>query len=522
VPPLPPVGRERRFLVGLIAATLALGIAITWPLARHPLDTAPATTFTMGHLVGIGFAARKLLDLDLDPHLPLAAWPGGADFRPLLWPVNLLAVLTGPVLAFNALVVATPSINALCTWWLGGKLGMGAWSRLGFAGVVAWNPWVSASLQNGQVEQALLGGVSLVLGCLVAGATGATWLAGMAGVVSLGVAMATPHVGLAAVLVSGAWAAWEFARTRRWRWLLIAATIALGAWLAARWHAVNFDDGNVHLFAPLGSRTEAGLPARKSAVLLRDLFTRAQMPPEGRTSVLHSGYLGIPLLVLAAMGGRRQPPALFAGLVMAVLSLGRAGGLWSVLTGLSPTLALSDTPYRCLIGGWVALAAAAARYPSRLVVFWPLFCWLETAWVDPRPLPMATIGVATQGPTRALALRTGPVLYLRYSARGCGEAIAGDLLEATRHGRPVPWVLRDGPSALPTGLALPARVEAALSSAQCAHDLEELSHGWPFAAVVARKTGRCKVTLAQAACISRVFGSAQEDARYWWWDGLAK
>lgn len=522
VTPLPAAGRERWFLVGLCLVTTALGVAVTWPVALHPLDTAPATTFTLGHLVGIGFAARELLALDVDPHLELAAWPGGADFRPLLWPVNLLAVATGPVLAFDALVIGTPCFNAVCTWWLGGKLGMGPWSRTAFAGVVAWNPWVSASLLNGQVEQALLGGVSLVLGCLVAGANGATGLAVMAGVVSWAVAMATPHVGLGAVLVSGAWAAWEAARTRQLRWAAIAGMIALGAWLAARWHAVNFDDGGVHLFAPLGSQSEVGLPMRKSAVLLRDLFTPAGLPPEGRTAVLHSGYLGVPLVALAAWSARRSPPAAFAGATMAVLSLGSAGGLWTLLTAISPTLALSDTPYRCLTGAWVALAAAAARLPSRLVLTWPIVAWLETAWVDPRPLPIATMSAAQQGPTASLALRDGPVLYLKFSGRGCGKEIAGDLLEASRHGRPVPWVLRDGPGALPPGLALPARAEAALASPSCASELGALAEDWPFAAIVARKTGRCKVTGAQAACISRVFGSAQEDRAYWWWDGLAK
>ena len=520
---------ERLALPLLLVAAVAVGAAAVWPVPLTPLALVSDTTFTEGHRVALGFA-----DGTLGPRLLDIA--GGADFRSLLWPADLLASVVGPVLALNLLFVLTPAFNAVCGWLLGAALGLGGWSRFVLGAAVAFNPWVHSTLANGQLEQAVIGGAALVWAVALV-AERRVWLAPVLTVTTLAVGAAAPHVALAACLGLPVWAAGSVVRARHEPraaariggvWLALLGAAALGAWLSARYHAPSFD-AVVRLFAPFGSVDAAPTGGHvKRAVLLRDLFTPPGAPPRLANGVVHSGYLGLPLL-LAALGGawwRRSP--LLAGLACLVLAFGAGSTVplpYAALEALSPTIAASGTPYRFLVGALVGLAASAAVIPwgPRGALALVALLWADAWRGDPRALPLATNVVTVDSSAIALREGSGPVLDLPVSGPRCKEGATHFLLEATVHHRPIPVVMRAQWEAWPApGLgraadrAFARRVEAGLTACDPAVIAEIRAAG--FTSIVAHGHRDCNLSAAETTCLRSAFGSGTAEGKVVWWD----
>ncbi|MDP2306733.1 MAG: hypothetical protein Q8P18_11980 [Pseudomonadota bacterium] len=517
-------------LVLLLLGSLAIGAAAVWPVPTAVRALVPDTTFTDGHRIALGFADGTLPFFTRTGARTLDI-AGGADFRPLLWPADLLAAVAGPLLALNLVFILIPAFNAVCGWILGAALRLGAWSRFVLGAAIAFNPWVHTTLANGQLEQAVLGGAALVWAVALLGAA-RPWIgAPLLAVTTFAVGTAAPHVALAACAALPIWAVVSLVAEGRQdrrsavfvgiRWLLLIGAAAIGAQAASRYHAPNFD-AVVRLFAPFGSVDAAPVGAQvKRAVLLSDLFVAPGLPPRLANGVVHSGYLGVPLLVaaLAGVGWRRAP--LLAGLACLVLAFG-AGTTFPLpyagLEALSPTIAASGTPYRFLIGAIVGLAASAAAIPwgPRGALALVALLWASGWTGDPRPLPLASVAVAHDPSTVALSVGTGPVLDLPVPGPRCKEGATHYLLEATEHGRPVPVVLRPSSEAWPKGdRAFARRVDAGLNP--CDPDVLAEIRAAGFTAVVAHGHRNCNLAPEEAACLRTAFGPGTSQGKVTWW-----
>ncbi|MES2637834.1 MAG: hypothetical protein V4850_00060 [Myxococcota bacterium] len=516
-------------LLVLLVGAVAIGAAAVWPVPTDMRALLPDTTFTDGHHIALGFAdgtlpfsfANRARTLDI---------AGGAEFRPLLWPADLLASVVGPVLALNLVFVLIPAFNAVCGWLLGAALRLGGWSRFVLGAAIAFNPWVHTTLANGQLEQAVLGGAALLWAVASFGAR-RPWIGvPLLAVTTLAVGTAAPHVALAACAGLTVWAVVAVAAERSdrraaffvaARWLALVGAAALGALSASRYHAPNFDPV-VRLFAPFGSVDAAPVGAQvKRAVLLTDLFFAPGLPPRLANGVVHTGYLGVPLIVAALAGIRWLRAPLLVGLACLVLAFG-AGTVvplpYAAIEALSPTIAASGTPYRFLIGALVGLAASAAAIPwgPRGALALVALLWAD-GWVgDPRPLPLATSAVVHDPSTVALAVGTGPVLDLPVSGPRCREGATHFLLEAIAHKRSVPVVMRPAYEAWPAAdRDFARRVDAGLKS--CDPTVLEAIRAAGFTAVVAHGHRDCNLDPAEEVCLRSAFGPGTSQGTVTWW-----
>lgn len=483
---------DRRWLI----LPLALGFAGLGTAALHPGELAPETAFTGGHVVAVGIARQELLAGNLGPHTGLAGAPAGVDARSLLWPLNLVALGLGPIVSVNLLFALTPTLNALGAARLGTALGLDRRGGTVLALLVAFNPWVRATLANGQLEQALIGGAAWMWAAMIGG--GALEI----GLVSLGVALATPHVALAGMF--GVFLA-------RGRPLRLLATLP-GLALAYAWHAPGFDPSIPHLFAPFGSGAgTAGAPAAKHALFAWELVWPAPPPPVKFRPVLHMGYLGLALLGGALLGLRRGRLALGGVLLLAVLLA--IGGL---PLDAVPLLSRSATPYRFVMAALLAAAALAA--PGRWALLLVPILWIESFVVDRRPWPMPAQDFSADGP-RPLA--PGLVLDLPGMGPGCREVSTHHLVEARRHGQPLPSILRDGADAFPGRVEAARRLDRALRASPCSDDLGPAIEAFAPVSVIAHTHLPCRLPLQARACLETSLGPPSgEDARGIWWTGL--
>jgi hypothetical protein len=581
----------------LVVATVAIGCAVVGPAALDPA-LVPWTPFTDGHRIALGFGDGTLGARTL----PLA---GGADFRPLLWPVELLSQVVGPDRALVAAFVLTPVFNGVAGWILGAALRLPRWGRFVLGAALAWNPWVHTTLANGQLEQAVIGGAALMWAASAwgfarldegsgaaaseqalasSGAAKAGFAKGVgsfarpvgaalltAGVTFL-VAAAAPHVALAGCAGLAALAVAEVASAaggRTWlatrlgrregghaeqakadvktfetaenpgarrpnrtaplvvmRWVFVLSLTAIAALSAARYHAASFD-AVVRLFAPFGSTAGEEAPAVaqlaptgvsvKREIRLRDLVVPPEPPPRMARGVVHSGHVGIVLLVVAGFGLRRRwAPALYA-LTCLGLAFGGAGP-YALLAAVSSTVAESNTPYRFVLGAVVGLAASAALFPwrgwSALLVVGAL--WAAGWWGDPRALPLTAERVEHDPSSLLLRDGTGPVLDLPISGPNCREGATHFLLEGTVHRRPLPLVLRPGYDAYATaaGKAEARVIDEGLAS--CSEAAVAAIRG--YATVVAHGHRACNLGPAETACLRRHFGAGTAKGKVVWWE----
>ena len=475
-------------------AALAVTVAVTWPLALHLSEVAPRSTFTGGHVAALSIATHVP---PWSTHTDLAGWPGGADFRPLLWPTIALAHLVGALTAYNLTILLVPSLNLLGGWALGRALFAENRAALLLGALIAFPPWVRTTLQNGQPEQAILGLAAAILALSVWSVQGTRWrMLLVAPAVALA-GISAPHVVLAGLGVLGVWAL-AGVRTERRR-LVVLALAGVGAGAVARYHAPGFDGSITHFFAPFGLLDATAGPTPKRAARLVDLFFEARLPPGRGPWVVHLAYIGPPLAVAAALGAARSRWAVVAGLVLVVAAFGDAGPFrW--ISGLSSTIAASGTPYRFIAGAVLAFSIAAAR--TRWAPLVVAFSLVESALVDPRPLPFALAKMPQDAP--AISDVRGAVLDLPLVSRGCREAAAHYLAEAGRNGRASPLLLRSGVGAWGADPSRLAALEGAFSAPDCAARLPPLLND--FAVVTAHDHGDCRLPKAHIACLTQVLG----------------
>ncbi len=537
------------FILLAVAAT-AIGVAACWPLPLGLTDTVPDTPFTDGHRIALGFGAGTVGPRIL-PHA------GGVDFRPLLWPANVLAGVTGSVPALNLLFLLTPLFNAVSGWMLGRTMRAAPWGCFVLGGALAWCPWVHTTLANGQLEQAVIGGAALTWAAALATvqAQRGWWLAlPLCAALSFVVGAAAPHVALAGGVGLAGWAgvdAWGLRegrsngdRDRAIRWAAVLTATAIGAWAAGRYHAPSFDTA-ARLFAPFGSVDAAPVGHQvKRAVLLGDLVLRPAAPPRLANGVVHSGTLGISLLLTALAGSRWRRAPLVAGLTCLLLAFGAGATVagsaiplpYALLERLSPTIAASGTPYRFLIGTIVGLAAAAAGLPwgPRTALPFVLVLWAEAWWGDPRSLPLTARPIDLDPSSYALKAGVGPVLDLPVAGPRCKEGATHFLLEATVHARPVPVVMRPaytawreadpGSEAEPGEEAGSGRWDRNLARlldrglAGCDPAAIAAIRSAGFTAVVEHGHRSCNLDPAESACLRAAFGPGRSAGKVTWWE----
>lgn len=527
----------------LLVLAVAVGWAIVGPAAMDPA-LVPSTPFTDGHRIALGFGDGTFGVRTL----PLA---GGADFRPLLWPVELLSQGIGPDRALVAAFALTPAFNAASGWILGAALGLGPWSRFVLGAALAWNPWVHTTLANGQLEQAVIGGAALMWAATAWGAPGvsgarglgqAVAAASLTALVTFAVALAAPHVALAGCAGLAALAFADVVgvsvgvpnQTERTpkprvaiagRWVLVLLVTAIAALSAARYHAASFD-AVVRLFAPFGSTAGEEAPEAaalaptgesvKREVRLVDLVVPPEPPPRMARGVVHSGHVGIVLLVLGLLGARRAWGGVAVAAGCLALALGDPGP-YSLLASLSSTVAESGTPYRFVIGVVVGLAVTGAALPFRWWAALPTVAALWAgAWLgDPRALPLTSVTVTHDPSSELLSDGVGAILDLPISGPNCREGAAHFLLEGTIHGRPLPVVLRPGYDAYATaeGKARARLIDEGLAT--CSSAAIEAIRGFPT--VIAHGHRGCNLGPAETACLRRHFGAGTAKGKVVWW-----
>ncbi len=506
-----------RTLLLVAALAVLVPVLVTWPLVLQLGSAAPASPFTGGHVAALSIATRVP---PWSVHTDLAGWPHGVDFRPLLWPSIALAHLVGAASAYGLTLLLTPLVNVLGGALLGRTLGMTGREPVALGALLAFQPWVRTTLQNGQPEQALLG---LGAGVVAAGVWAARGPAVRVAVVPAVVAFAgisAPHVVLASLGVLASWcvlgegiggdarkprsvgSADDRGASRRWpRRALVLAAAGLGAAGVAAYHSPGFDREVAHFFAPFGLLEAANGPVPKRAVMAADLFWPARLPPGRGPWVVHLGYIGLPLLLAALAGARRAPWALLAAAALLVCAFGDDGP-FGLLKELSPTLAASGTPYRFTLGVVLALAVLAARTRASWVV--ALLSLAEAAAVDPRPLPFALTAIPHDEAAAEVAEARGPVLDVPLVGRACREGAAHYLTETGRRGRASPLTLRSGELAWGSAAPEAAALAAAFASPECVVKLGPLLE--PYGSVVAHRHAGCRLKKHEEACLEGALG----------------
>ena len=548
-----PAPRDLLPLLTVLVPLLALGLWADHAGLARADAIGPRTMFTPGQHLAAAIASAQVQELGrFSTTTDLVGWPDLADFRAVMWPTQLLAVLTGPLTAVNLIFALTPALNALGAWWLGRSLGLGRWASVALAGMAGYSPWVRETWMNGQLEQAVVGTVAVMWATGLAAARQPTLARVLlAGAVTWAVGMTSPHLCLAACLGLGAWAGWEavsrrpaLAAVRAWLPVLAVAAVAL--LVAGRYHSPNFTAG-VQVFFPKGSDGHpgglAGLPEQATLASLL-------LPPSDRPTdivVLHPTWLGAVTLGgvgLALWHRSRAPRAsgapmglLAAGGVLVLFSLGadipfgrvHVPGPFALLGMVSPTITQSGSAYRMIGAAVVALAAVAASVVQgpRSAAALVLAAWAETTLAATRPLPFLPMDFAPDPVAMGFnerdsdddVVRSGAVLDLPLVGPGCPDATFHYVFEATRRLRPVP-ILPAAPGIYPTVPGLPGEVRAATQLPDCGEALATVIPGWGFTAVALHDHAGCTPTARLIRCLESAFGPGESTHGLRWWDPL--
>lgn len=484
-----------------VLLALGLGVAYTWPLALAPATSVAWSPFTEGHVAALGLAARVP---PWTTHVADAGWPSGVDFRPVLWPWSLVAVVAGHQLAYALCLLLTPALNVVGGVVCGRALGLDPRASAALGALLAVCPWTRTTLQNGQPEQAWLGlGAGLV--ATLVWCTPRRWIV-LAPPLTFAAGVAAPHVTVASLVLFGTWAL--FGARPEPRRLLTTALAALGTAGVVAWHGAGLVSDS--LFAPLGSLDDHLGPALKHSSLWWDLVAPARLPPGKGPWVVHLGYVGLPLLLVGLGAPRSARFALAAAVICLVLALGANGPLAPLGGALHP----SAVPYRFTLGAVLALSVVAAH--TRWAPWLVAVALAEALLVDPRPLPFETALARPDAASRALSEGSGPVLDLPVVSTTCRKVAGHYLVEAGRHRRPVPLVLRSGFDAYGDERPRMEAIDRALSSPSCAEELGPLLGD--YRAVVAHRHASCLLRETQLACLRAVLGPGKEAREVYWWE----
>lgn len=417
-----------RPMVPVLSAALIVGGWSMGPALLHPATQVPNTNFTLGHLAATELGRELIRDgTILSLHTNRAAWPAGARFVPLMWPLSIAALVVGPIVAVNLAWALAPAFDAACTYALGRVLGARPTGAALAAALATWTPWVRTTLGNGQVEQAVTGIIALTWTVGLLATRRPWWLLAVPGVVVAG-GLAAPSLELAALLGLGLVAAVDLHRQRLVAWLGVLLAAAGGGLIVNAVEALNFT-GGPNVFRP----RQAGDDLLLSDATLHSLF----VPPDHTAfaqSTAHVPYLGLALVaaaLLAAASSRHARRFLLVAAGMAVFSLGAwryFGGVrlplpLAAVSALAPILSHSASAYRLASAAGVALAVTAglgldpghARRPCLVFVAGlalAALSWTETGLVQGRHLPLPARPAIAHPELAALRGGSGPVLDL--------------------------------------------------------------------------------------------------------------
>lgn len=524
---------------GLIAAALVGSLALgAWTVSGvfgDPLNRLPDTQFTSGDLFAVSLARAELWTRGYIPdHTALIAWPTGAAFNPIMWPLLVLGFLFEPVVALWLTFALTPVANALGGLVLGRTLGLTRVQQATLAGALAWSPWVRETLANGQLEQTWPGIIALLWALGVRASERGGWSVPAVGVFAAVCGASFPHLALGAGVGLGV-----LLLTRRKAgtpWLRVVAVLglaALGLALAGVWHASGYN-APINAFAPKGSASApGGLEGLPESAAPLD-FVKPPAPPT-RSGVLHSAWLGWAVPFAAGWALLREraraAPFAWASAALLVLALGsRLGPVpmpYAILPMLSDTVARSGSPYRMVGAAIVGLAVVAAMgvRSKRAGIALVALAWLETLAFGTRALPYATRTVPRDPVVAALNAHAGAVLDLPLGSKTCDAGHYAQ--EATRRRRPVPVVTSGVPYSAARGLV--RSVAVAESQPDCGAALRELVLGQGYTSVVVHDHG-CRVSDRLLACVTSAFGAPNTvpmagandhgepaSIRYWMW-----
>jgi len=479
--------RAARLLLPALAS-LALGVALTWPVALHP------TTQLVGHpgndawnhAWGYAWVADALARGELPLRTDLLSWPDGGS----LWFIDsfqaaLLAPLTwavGPAASYNLAMIFGFAGNTLAAWLLARRVCGSAGAAILAAVVYGASPHLLGQAWDGISETVTAGGLPLALWATLRLVERPTWgravALGLSGAVA---ALISWYSGLFAAL--GASILVVVVAVREPRALLRAAPALLGAGtLAAALAAPALLAFRGTLEAPdaLVRRDPTFVEASLDNHNLTDALAYA-LPGTTPSPDLHAlfgedlviiVYVGLTALAAAAIGvsrarrGEAQPwLALLA--VFFVLSLGPhlyLHGRFPTVDGRRiplPFLPLFDAlpllsrvshPFRFATGVSLAvgvlgsLGIARAARPARhapLALALSAAFLLEIATISPAalPVPASDARIPEFYTTIAEDPEPGAVLDLPLSLPNLERAVY--LWYQTRHHRPVPWGLNE-------------------------------------------------------------------------------
>lgn len=366
---------SERALALAVGAVLGLGLA--WPGPVHLADRvlASPTSEADNHLWMLQVARWRLAG-DAGPW---SNWPEGWELPlmdPINLPVGLLGGLGGPVLAFNLVVLTNVALALTGGWALGRTLGG---ERGGLVGMAALGgaPFLWGIVDFGLTEALGVGWLALHVAALHRWTEvgRARWLAG-SGLALAGFLATGWYHALFAALVEPALLVWAWRRRGRPLPLLAHAALAalprLPALVETRARAGLWADRMHGMGAPSPWPWWRDLPDQ-GADLLTFVLPRLDAVPTSRTV-----YLGLGVLLLALLAGRRGLPWTLLAAALLTFALGpwlRVGGQsplgigWlgpaGVLTRAVPALEAFTHWDRATGPAAVFLAAAAAVGAAR-------------------------------------------------------------------------------------------------------------------------------------------------------------
>ncbi len=326
------LGRFPRLTPALVY--LACAIAITWPLARDPTHWVAGGVHTdaFNSLWNLWFAHEGLARGVWPIHTVLLDPPDGGRIA-IADPLNAilgfpLVVAFGEVAAYATLVIAHLWLAGGAAHALGRRLGGNGWvAGVGFQ----WAPIVLSHVHNGSSETVSAGLLPLAVWAGVdAAERGGVRRIVLAGLALFFVAFSGWYAGVGAFLTIGAIAAvgWEgVPRRMLLRRLLpvLAIGLALTTPVAVAVRSVaDAPDGLVDIKNDADvARIRRTLGAADPRIFIRPGafrspdFAHLEGNPSDR---VHTAYLGMALLLLAACHGRRRAlwAAFFGGLILAM------------------------------------------------------------------------------------------------------------------------------------------------------------------------------------------------------------
>ena len=401
-PPSPHPRAVRALAAPVLAALVAVG-ATLWLLGLSPwdlVDSRIVSAFNDGHVWAFEHIAGMLVGSEAHGGVThRIGYPGPVLVRFIAWAPALLAAplqpLLGPLGAYNVVMVASPALAVVAAWTLLRRAtDVDSWTAAGLSLAFGLCPYALGVLQSGQVAKLqhwLLPVCLLAVSVAVRGPRRPLGLLACA-LGGLLMAFTTPSTALFLPLAAGLWAVTEILGQRPLlhRGRLLHAGLALVAlavgMLPARYYLGDLRRAGILLAFEPRSQSVLELvampypaPVAQPEGLLLGVGGLAQQAWDAS----HLVYLGLPLLLLAAVAGCRRGRGrglgwglLVLGVVLAlgpVLASGDEFLLWQGRRLRLPAALLEALHYPTRISGmyYRAVLLAALGIPLLLAAGWP-------------------------------------------------------------------------------------------------------------------------------------------------------